>query len=89
MLEGLFEIQMLGHPYIAGLDSNFTKTEAKEFIMKIKKKGTGYDGIPAKFWKVFCIRNDGIETLTNIFNKIKKGKEFTLNWQNCYYIPNL
>jgi hypothetical protein len=36
MLEDVYEIRMLGPPYIAGLDSTFTKTEVKEFIMKTK-----------------------------------------------------
>jgi hypothetical protein len=45
------------------------------------KEATGYDGIPAEFWKIFCMVRDGIETLTNMFKKIKNGKVFPLDWK--------
>jgi hypothetical protein len=77
MFEGLYETQILGPSYVAKLDSGFTKAEVKEYILKIKNnKASGYDRIPAKFWKirVFCTVTDGNETLTDMFNKIKNGK---------------
>jgi hypothetical protein len=68
---------MLGLSYVTELDSDFTKAKDKEFILKIKNnKSSGYDAIPAKFWKIFCTVGDGTETLTNMFNKIKKEKDF-------------
>jgi hypothetical protein len=55
--------------YIAELDSNFTKAEVKEFIRSMKNnKATGYDGIPAEFWNIFCTVRDEIEILTDIKN---------------------
>jgi hypothetical protein len=36
---------------------------------------------------MFCIRRDGIETLTNMFNKIKNGKEFTLDRKIAIIYP--
>jgi hypothetical protein len=82
MLEGLYETRTLGPSHIAELDSYFANTEVKELILKMKKnKATGYDGIPVEFQKIFFIREDGIETLTNIFNKIKSSKELRLDWK--------
>jgi hypothetical protein len=60
------------------LESDVTKTEVKEFILEMKNnKATGYEGIPAEFPKIFCIRRDGIQIVTNMFNIFKKmGKNF-------------
>jgi hypothetical protein len=60
----------------------------KEFILEMKNnKATGYKGIPAEFRKIFCIRRDGIKTLTNMFNKLKKkeegGEEFPMDWKTA------
>jgi hypothetical protein len=47
--------QTLGPLYIAELDSGFTKAKGGEFILSMKNnKATGFDGIPAEFWKIFC-----------------------------------
>jgi hypothetical protein len=43
MLAGLYEIKTVGPSNNAELDSDFTKIEVKEFIMKLKNKATGYD----------------------------------------------
>jgi hypothetical protein len=48
-------------------------------LQRLGEEVTGYDGIPAEFWKIFCIRRDGIEALTNIFNNIRNGEEFPLD----------
>jgi hypothetical protein len=82
MLVDLYETQTLGRLYIAELDNDFTKAEVKDFIRSMKNnKATSYDGIPAGFWKIFCTVRDGIKILTNMFNKIKNGKEFPLDWK--------
>jgi hypothetical protein len=82
ILEGLYDTQTLRPSYIAEGDSDVTKPEVKEFILKMKnRKAIGHDGIPAEFCKVFCIGRDGIETLTNVFNEIKNGKEFLQDWK--------
>jgi hypothetical protein len=67
---------MLCPPYIAELDSDFTTAEKmKEFIPEIKNnQATGYDVILVEFRKKFCMRRDGIGTLTNMFNRMKTGK---------------
>jgi hypothetical protein len=80
----------LGPSYIAELDSDLTKAEVKEFILKMKNnEASGCDGIPAEFRNilVFCIRRDGIETLTNMSNKIRNGKEFPLDCKTAIIYP--
>jgi hypothetical protein len=48
----LYEMQMIGSLYIEELDCDFTKMEVKEFTLRMKNnKASGYDGIPAEFWK--------------------------------------
>jgi hypothetical protein len=43
----------------------------KEFLLEMKNnKASGYDGIPADFWKIFRTVRDGSKTLSNMFNKI-------------------
>lgn len=79
---------MLGPSYVAELDSGSTKAEVKEFILKMKSnKASGYDEIPAKFWKIFCTVVDGDETLTNVINKIKNGKGFPMDWKIAIMYP--
>jgi hypothetical protein len=66
LLIGLYETQTLGTSYTAELHSGFIKVEVKEFILRMKNnKDTGYDGIPAKVWKVFRTMRDGTEILTH------------------------
>jgi hypothetical protein len=73
----VYETQLLGPQYIEELDSDFTKEEISESILKIKNnKATGFDGIPAKMWKMFCTMKGGIKILVEMFNKVKKGKGF-------------
>jgi hypothetical protein len=61
----------------------------KEFTLRMKNnKASGYDGIPAEFWKVFCNGEQGIGILTNMFNKIKNGKQFPLEWKTAIMHPN-
>jgi hypothetical protein len=38
-------------------------------------KATGFDGIPAEAWKVLSTKNEGIGTLTDLFNQIKNKKK--------------
>jgi hypothetical protein len=52
LLVGLYETGTLGPSYIVEWDSDFIKTEVKEFILEMKvNTATGYDGIPAEFRK--------------------------------------
>jgi hypothetical protein len=54
----------------------------KDFILEMKnKKATDHGEISVEFWNIFCIRRDGLENLTNMFNKINSGKEFPLDWR--------
>jgi hypothetical protein len=39
-------------------------------------KATGFYGIPAEMWKMFCTVKGGIEILVEMFNEVKKGKGF-------------
>jgi hypothetical protein len=56
----VYETQLLGPQYIEELDSNFTKEEIRESILKTKNnKATGFDGITAEMWKMFCIMKGG------------------------------
>jgi hypothetical protein len=60
----------------------------KEFILIMKNNNaTGYGRIPAKLWKIFCTMKDEIETLTNMFNEIRNGKEFPLDWKIAIMYP--
>jgi hypothetical protein len=62
----------------------------KEFILEMKNnKATGYEEITAEFRKIFCIRRDGIETLTNMFNIFKNWERISNGLEDCCYIPNL
>jgi hypothetical protein len=55
----------------------------KEFILRMKNnKDTGYDGIPAKVWKVFCTMRDQTEMLTD-YNKIENGRAFPPDWKTA------
>jgi hypothetical protein len=59
-----------------------------DYILEMKNnKATGYGEIPVEFWKMFCIRRDGLETLTNMFNKINSGNEFPLDWKITIKYP--
>jgi hypothetical protein len=59
-----------------------------KFILTIKKNiDTGYDVIPIEFWKILCTVRDGIKILTNMFNKMKNGKEFLLDWKIAIIYP--
>jgi hypothetical protein len=44
-------------------------------------KVASYGGIQVEFWKIFCTASDENENFTKIFNKIKNGKEFPLDWK--------
>jgi hypothetical protein len=73
----LYETQLIGPQYIEELDSDFTKEEIRLSILKMKNnKATGFDGIPAEMWKMFCTIKGGLEILVEMFNKIKRGKGF-------------
>jgi hypothetical protein len=44
----------LGPQYTEELDSDFTKEEIRQSILKMKNnKATGFHGIPAEMWKMF------------------------------------
>lgn len=47
------------------------------------RKAIIHNGIPTGIWKAFCIRRDGIAALTSMFNKIKNGKSFLLDWKSA------
>jgi hypothetical protein len=51
-------------------------------------KASGWDGIPADFWKVLCNGEQGIGILTNMFNKIKNRKQFPLEWKTAITHPS-
>jgi hypothetical protein len=60
----------------------------KRFELEMKNnKATDYDGIPVEFWEIFCIRRDGIGTLTNMFNKIENWKVFPLDCKTAIMNP--
>jgi hypothetical protein len=83
-----YETRTLGPLRVVELDSDFTRNEVTNFIGKVKNnKASGYDGIPAEFWKIFCTVRGGIEILTNMFNKIKNGKEFPRDWKIAIIHP--
>jgi hypothetical protein len=50
MLEGTQETQTLDPSHIAELDSDFAKAEVK----MNNNEASGYDRIPADFWKILC-----------------------------------
>jgi hypothetical protein len=51
----VYEKQLLGPQYVEALDSDFTKEEIGENILKMKNnKATGFDRIPDEMWKMFC-----------------------------------
>jgi hypothetical protein len=84
----LYETQLLGPQYIEELDCDFTKEEIRESILKMKNsKATGFDGIPAEMWKMFCTMKEGIEILVEMFNKVKKGKGFPDDWKIAIIYP--
>ena len=50
----LCETHTVDSLHVDELNSHFTKTEPTEYVQKMKKrKATGYDGTPAKVWKMF------------------------------------
>jgi hypothetical protein len=74
--------------YIEELDRDFTKREVKEMTLRMKNnKASGWDGIPAEFWKVLCNGEQGTGILTNMFNKIKNRKQFPLEWKTAIIHP--
>jgi hypothetical protein len=78
----VYETQLLGPQYIEELDSDFTKEEIRESTLKMKNnKATGFDGIPAEMWKMFCTMKGGTEILVEMFDKVKKGKRFPEDWK--------
>jgi hypothetical protein len=84
----VYETQLLGPQYIEELDSDFTKEEIRESTLKMKNnKATGFDGIPAEMWKMFCAMKGGIEILVEMFNKVKKGKIFPEDWKISIICP--
>jgi hypothetical protein len=71
-----YERRTLGPLRVVELDSDFTRNEVTNFIRKMKNnKASGYDGIPAEFWKIFCTVRGGIEMLTNTVCLIKLKME--------------
>jgi hypothetical protein len=78
----VYETHLIGPQYIEELDSDFMKEEIRERIPKMKNnKATGFDGIPAEMWKMFCTMKGGIEILVEMFKKVKKGKGFPGDWK--------
>jgi hypothetical protein len=84
----VYETQRLGPLYIEELDRDFTKGEVKELTLRMKNnKASGWDGIPVEFWKVLCNREQGVEILTNMFNRIKNRKQFPIEWKTAIVHP--
>ena len=55
-MHGQQNIKITNHRFLHAdeLDSHVTKFELTEHVLKMKKrKATGYEGIPAKVWKMF------------------------------------
>jgi hypothetical protein len=50
-------------------------------------KATGFDGILAKMWKMFCTMKGGIEILVEMFNKVKKRNGCPVNWKIAISCP--
>jgi hypothetical protein len=70
------------------LDRDFTKREVKEWILRMKNnKASGWDGIPMEFWKGLCRGEQGVEILTNMFNKIKNRRQFPVDWKTAIIYP--
>jgi hypothetical protein len=57
--------------------------EVEKFIMSMQNnKASGFDGIPAKTWKVLSTKNEGTGILTDLFNQIKNKKiVFPSEWK--------
>jgi hypothetical protein len=57
----VYETQLIGLQYIEELDSDFAKEEIRDSILKMKNnKATGFVGIPAEMWKMFCAMKEEI-----------------------------
>jgi hypothetical protein len=54
----------------------YSGRSGKDNTERENNKATGFDGIPAEFWKISCSIKWGTEILTSIFNKVKNGKKF-------------
>jgi hypothetical protein len=62
-----------------GIRQRFYKDQSEGvYTERGDNKATCYDEIPAEFCKIIPIMRDGVETLTNVFNKFKNWKEFPL-----------
>jgi hypothetical protein len=44
-------------------------------------------GSQSRSGRYFAVRKDGTETLTNMLNKIRNGKEFPLDWEIAVIYP--
>jgi hypothetical protein len=84
----VYETQLLGPQYVEELDSDFMKEEIRESVLKMKNnKATGFDGVLAEMWKMFCPVKGGIEILVEMFNKVKGGKGFPDDWKISIICP--
>jgi hypothetical protein len=41
----------------------------------------GIDGLPAEIWKTFRAKQEGLEILENLFNKIRLHKVYLKDWK--------
>jgi hypothetical protein len=57
--------------------------EVERRIQTKNNKAKGFDGITAEVWKTFC----SMKWETIIFNKVRNGKEFPLNWKIAIIHP--
>jgi hypothetical protein len=56
--------------------------------MRMKNnKGTRFDGVQAEAQKVLSTKNEGIGTLTNLFNQIRNKKKFPSEWKTAIIYP--
>jgi hypothetical protein len=58
-----------------------------KYILKLagirNNKASGWDGIPVEFWKVLCNGEQGVEILTDMFNR----KQFPIEWKTTIIHP--
>jgi hypothetical protein len=83
-----YEMQALGPRYVEELDKDFTEQEVKGHVIGMKNNNAVFFGrIPAEMWKIFSIKYDGINILTNLFNKAKNKNEFPSDWKVAIICP--
>jgi hypothetical protein len=84
----IFETQLWGPPYIEELHRDFTEQEIKDCLCRTKRsKATGIDGLLAKIWKTFGAKEERLEILENLFNKIRIHEVYPEDWKMAIVCP--